>query len=238
VGKPGTTVTGIISVSSSRPEETQIRATLGDFTRNIDGLLREATAAEVPRSSRTWMDIDQREFVAGREGSIPLVVTIRIPEDAAGSYWALVSLEALPSGAGIDRRRTTAVGVAVVPRIAVPVVVTVAGTEQVAVSIQEVHVAKAESGSALDCVALVENTGTTAVLLSGAFTVERQDEELASVDVGMVTSLPGTKVRVKATIPWQGESKDAGVHAYLRYGSGPTDSLEASTPLTSLRKPQ
>lgn len=229
VGKAGSTVSGIISVSSSRREQTQVRISLADFVRDLDGKVHEIPATEAKRSCKQWLEIDQREFTSPESGTVPLVVSAKISENASGSYWALVNIEAVP--AAVDRRTERAVGIQIIPRIAIPVVITVSGTENISVRAEEVHVTPQSDG--VDTYVIIRNDGNTAILLSGALVLERgsgnDSEEVASVDVNPITSLPGTSVKVKGLIPWKGDPSGLQAHAYLRYGPNPEQTLEAVT---------
>jgi hypothetical protein len=237
VGAPGTTVNVTVTVSSARPEETQIRAAVADFRRGVDGSVVEIPASEATRSCRAWIEVDQREFVSPKSGSIPVVVTAHIPNDASGSYWALLQLDALPPSESVMRKKSgTQLGFQVVPRVDVPIIVTVSGTGSVSIVSRDL-VAKRRDDGKLEITDTVENTGTVAVMLSGAFAVERKGatandaEELASVDVGPATSLPGAKLRISGVVDWKGDAASTIAHAYLRYGSGPNDTVEAIVPL-------
>jgi hypothetical protein len=87
---------------------------------------------------------------------------------------------------------------------------------------------------------LVENSGNAAVILNGAFALEKpsgrpgETVEVASADVSPVTSLPGTKLRVRANVPWAGGLDGLTLHAYLRYGPGAEETLTASATLEGL----
>jgi hypothetical protein len=174
--------------------------------------------------------VEQREFTSPESGTVPLIVSAKIPKDGTGSYWALVNLEAVPSLPSIGSRRS--VGLQIVPRIAVPVIITVLGTEHISVRATAIDMIAAVESSGLEADIVVENNGNTAVLLSGALALERSSgrewEELTSIDVGPVTSLPGMKVKVKGLIPWNGAVNGLQAHAYLRYGPNPDQTLEAT----------
>jgi hypothetical protein len=237
-GAAGSTVTDIVSVSSARPEETQIRTSIADFRRTLDGVVEVVPPEQAKRSCRTWIEVDQREFVSPKSGVIPVVVTAHIPSGASGSYWALLQLDAVPPPQTFARQPTPHVGVQVIPRVASPVVVTVAGNGTTAIVSREIH---GERGAEkIEAFEIIDNTGTNAVLVSGAFALERRTatgdtEELASVDVGPMTSLPGSPLRIRASIPWTADVGNAEVHAYLRFGSGSGDVLEARTAVGSHR---
>jgi hypothetical protein len=143
----------------------------------------------------------------GRLGIIgkQLRVTAHIPRGASGSYWAAVSVT---SGQ--------------MPRISIPVVVTVQGTEQPDVAFSAPEVVQSANGL-LECQSIVENKGNTAVLIRGAFSLEKQvsskdTEELQIAEVGPVTSLPGTKMKIKANLNWAESMDGLQVNSYMRYG--------------------
>jgi len=231
VGKPGATVSGVIRVGAAREEKTAVKVTVTDFTKDEDGQLRENPPSGVARSCRNWLRVDQENFFAPGGGMAELRVTARIPADAQGSYWALVGLEVPPPprkpGAGT-------LGIAVVPRVAVGVFVTADGTVKRQVRVAAITAHK-KADEPVEVVATIENAGNAAVLVSGSFTLERPGTkgadtvELASKDVGPVTSLPGNRLRLRAKLDWTGSVADLQVHSYLRYGPEPEDGAESAT---------
>ncbi|HTS03521.1 MAG TPA: hypothetical protein VMN04_13435, partial [Thermoanaerobaculia bacterium] len=117
-----------------------------------------------------------------------------------------------------------------VPRVVVPIVVTVSGTERRLVKIGGVRATK--SGDGVDAVCEIENTGNTAVLVSGAFTLERATgsgpaEEVAEAPVTAVTSLPGLKLRIRKSLAFPMPGAAYTVRAILRYGPDPADVTES-----------
>lgn len=233
-GAPGSTVSGIVKVSSSQIEEARVEAAIGDFTRDEDGKIHELRHDQATRSCAGWLDLDKTEFTAPGGTSEEITVIAKIPKEASGSYWAILGLSVPPSS-----RAGKGPGVQIVPRIAIPVVITVSGTDQrVVVARPPFSISVAEGG--LQCLLMVENTGNAAVLISGAFALEKttgkpaETEEVASVDVGPLTCLPGLKLRVKGKIPYVGPTGALMAHAYLRYGPEVGEALEAEASLEGL----
>lgn len=230
-GKPGSVVTGLIRVSSSRTEKNQIRANIRDFMRDEDNILRVVPAAH-PRSARDWLEIDQSSFDTSATGFTEVHVTARIPKEAKGSYWAVAEFSAAPA------RRTAANGVAiyVVPMVDIPVIVTVQGTEDYKLTIGQFTAVQRAGEEFVECMTIVENSGNSAVLLSGAFTLERSvggaTEEVAVYNISALTSLPGARLNVRGRIPWKGPTSGLQAHSYLRYGARPEDAAEAAATIT------
>jgi hypothetical protein len=221
-------VAGTIVVGSSRAESNQVRVTLLDFSRDEDGRVVERPLGGEPRSGRTWLEADRTEFTSPETGRVEVRITARIPADAKGSYWALAALESLPPKPKLGM----GMAIQMVPRVVVPIVVTVAGTERRLVKIGGVTATKGEGG--VDAVCEIENTGNTAVLVSGAFTLERgagsgPAEEVAEAPVTAVTSLPGLKLRIRKTLPVPVPNASYAVRAILRYGPDPADVTESAT---------
>lgn len=242
VGAPGSTVSGIINVSSPRVEENRIRVTFGDYTIDAMGN-REEVPAGTSGGERTcshWLDVDQEQFVSPERGSVPVVVTAHIPQNASGSYWAAAYFEVVPKPPALNPERPDrpAVGVNLLPRIGVPVIVTVKGTERYSVKVSKISAKRIDRG--LEATIVLRNDGNSAVLISGAVALERTGtsvpEELASKDVELVTSYPGADRVIKLTFPATAvaEPSDVNLNAYLRYGPGAEQTIEASSKLASI----
>jgi hypothetical protein len=229
VGAAGSTITETIYVSSSREEKNYVQVAISDFVRTIDGELREASADDVVRSCKDWIDVDQNSFTSPEQGRVQLTLTARIPANAQGSYWALLSLRSVPpSRTGPAKGH----GFRVVPRIAIPVLVTVTGTEKREMTITDFKVTSVADG-VVDVEAVLENRGNVAVLFNGAFTLDRvappsEIIEVAEVPVEILTSLPGHKSRVKGRLEWKGALSDLRAHSMFRYGPNANDVAEAT----------
>lgn len=223
---PGKPATETIEVFSPGGEVNEVKVSIVDYVLDDAGRLTQVSSPHA-RSARRFLEVDQAVIQAPATGRVPLQVVARVPEGSAGSYWAAVALAVYPKPAAGKNK----VAVGVVARILVPVILTVNGPVDIQLLPSPIETFR-EDGK-LRASMWVENRGNAAVLLSGAFAVETKDreglaEELASANiVKPVTSLPGTKVRVYGTIDWNGDSTEAVVRAYLRYGNRKGDSIES-----------
>jgi hypothetical protein len=228
-GKPGQTVSGVLYVSSSKAEKNRITVTLAEFTRDEDGKVIGSETAHA-RSARAWLDVDRTDFLTLESGRTEVTVSARIPDNASGSYWALIYLQAEP--AARDPKRGSLM-FRVVPRVGIPVIVTAEGTTKPQLRIIETRAKRVADG--VEIYSTVENSGNTAVLISGAFSLERQaanstdSQELASDTAGPFTSMPGTKLKVKTQLKYNGSLAGVQAHAYVRFGPRPEDTAEAAT---------
>jgi hypothetical protein len=242
-GAPGETVSGVINVSSPREQENRVRVSFGDFKIDSAGKRVEiGTGDPSIRSCRSWMEVDQDQFVSPERGRVAVVVTARVPKEAAGSYWTSAYFEVVPKAkAAPGEGNAPGVSIAIVPRIAIPVIVTVRGTEKYSLQVRSLRANATPAGFAAEVV--VENTGNAAVMLSGAMTLERPSsgdvpEEIASTDVKSATSYPGGMTTIKADLAASGlEPSALELHAYLRYGSAATQVVEASSTLAKILAP-
>ncbi|HUJ12884.1 MAG TPA: hypothetical protein VL284_03755 [Thermoanaerobaculia bacterium] len=233
-GAPGSTASGVINVSSSQAQENTIRVSFADFI--IDSAGRRTEVASSPRSCKSWLDVDQRQFVSPEEGRVPVVITAHIPPDASGSYWAQAFFESVPAppALGAGPRRAPAVGVTITPRIGIPIIVTVSGSEKYDLKISGIEGEQSPLG--IDATIRVENRGNAVAMVSGAVAVEKPSanlpEELASKDIDPVTSYPGVTRTIKVHVPPVAIAHDAKVHAYLRFGPRADQTMEASATLS------
>jgi hypothetical protein len=226
-GEPGTTVSETIYVSSSREEKNFVQVGISDFTRDENGQVREIAAAGAPRSCREWLEVDRMNFTSPEQGRIQLTVRGRIPQGAAGSYWALVTLKSIPP----PRQGGSGHGFRVVPRVAIPVIITALSGEERTMKISELKVVSATPRE-LSVEAILENHGNVAVLFNGAFTLNSTDAngrltELAEAPVDMAMSLPGTRSRVRGTIAWDGTLDGLRLQSIFRFGPDQKDIVEA-----------
>jgi hypothetical protein len=238
VGKPGTAVSDVIRVSPSRQEATDVQVTLVDFTKDEDGRLRELPPGEARRSCKSWIELDKVDFKTAETGVVEVRVIARIPEQAAGSYWALLMFTVPPPKGPMG-----GVGMRVVPRVAVPVIVTTPEGGRRQVSITSVQAQRMATEQAVEGTAVVENTGDVAVLVGGAFALERPADkpedvvELGATDVGPLTSLPGTRLKVRGKVGWKGSSAGLVLRTYLRYGPDAGDAIDAVTSIDESSAP-
>lgn len=239
VGAPGTTVSGVINVSSPRPQENRIEVSFGDYAVDAAGKRDEVTNAQPgARSCRNWLDVEQNQFVSPERGTVPVVITAHIPANASGSYWAAVYFAVVPTPPSFDPSvKKPVIGLQMLPRIGVPVIVTVKGTEKFEIKVAKISAKRTDAG--LDVSVVVRNTGNAAVMISGALALERGSsnvpEELASKDIDAVTSYPGSDRVIRTTLPpVAANDGSVDLHAYLRYGRAAGQSVEASSRLAAI----
>ncbi|HEU5162911.1 MAG TPA: hypothetical protein VFV54_07190 [Thermoanaerobaculia bacterium] len=231
VSPPGGVGTATIMVASSKAERNRIRATILDFTRNEAGKIVEIKESHA-RSARPWLEVSAPEFETPENGRVEIQVTARVPNDAQGSYWAMVALDALPPPRSPAEGN---IGFQIVPRIVVPVIVTVSGTEQYDVAISRLDAVRSSGQLPVKGTITIVNRGNAAVMVTGAFTLERAGaegappEEVALDAIEPITSLPGTTMTVVGSLPWNGSTAGLQAHAYVRYGPRPNDATEAAT---------
>ncbi len=239
VGPPRSTVSGVINVSSPRPQENTVRVTFGDYTIDEEGKRTEVSAGDAGgRSCLTWLDVDQHQFVSPERGLVAVVISAKIPADASGSYWAEAYFQSVPPPPSFaPGGRAPSVGVRILPRIGIPIIVTAKGTETYGLKVNKLDAFRTSEG--FQTSVLLENTGNAAVLVSGAVALERPSpsnvpEELASKDVELVTSYPGAKRLIKVLLPAQTVDASTELHAYLQFGPGPERAVEAAAKMQAL----
>jgi hypothetical protein len=228
VGEPGSIVSETIYVSSSREEKNFVQVGIADFTRDEAGKVWEIAASAATRSCREWIEVDRNNFTSPEHGRVQLNLRARIPQGVVGSYWALITLKSVPPPRVAG---TSGHGFRVVPRVAVPVIITVLGGERREMKIAELKVISATERE-LDVEAVLENRGNVAVLFNGAFTLNSSDAEgrvteLAEAPVDMAMSLPGTKSRVRGRIGWNGGMTGLRIESIFRFGPDQKDVTEA-----------
>jgi hypothetical protein len=239
VARAGEVGTATILVASPKAERNRIRATLVDFTRDAKGKIVELKEPH-PRSARSWLEIGAPEFETPEKGRVPVQLAARVPADARGSYWALVALESLPEPRTPGAR---SIGVMIVPRVIVPVIVTVAGTESYDVAIEAFEATRAAGRIEVEPAITVANNGNAAVMITGAFVLERlargdaPAEEVALDQIEPITALPGTTMTVTGLLPWNGSTASLQAHAYVRYGPRPQDAVEAASTVDNAATP-
>ncbi|MGC8722961.1 MAG: hypothetical protein ACP5VF_03710 [Acidobacteriota bacterium] len=236
VGRPGQTVSGVVQVSASNNQDTPIRVTFGNFTKDEEGRLVElAEGAEQPRSCLAWLSASQLTFTAPAQGRASIQVSAQIPEGVSGSYWAFVAFSAPP-----PPRNGGGTSLLFMPRVIIPVIVSVEGTLAPKVQFQATTARYDPVLGGVEAKAILVNTGNAAVLINGAFALEQQGpgdtspNEVGEKEVGPLTSLPGTRLVAKGLIPWSGPWTGLQVHSYLRYGPEPDQAAESVTSIADL----
>ena len=179
----------------------------------------------VARDLGRWLSVDRAEGDIEQTQPLELLVRIAIPSSASGTFWTAVKIDTQSRVAGRGDV------VVVRRRIAIPVVITVPGTDQPLCHL--IDVGAVEVNGKLMITATIENAGNVAVRAPVAFAIVRVDAsnaevELASTETEPFLLLPGGKRTLRAELkPHSGES-GAEAWAYYRYGP-------AAGAVTSLR---
>lgn len=231
---PGGAASDVVKVSSSKEESNRIRALLLDFTKDEMGRIQVLQDGENPRSCKGWLSLDRVDFLTPEQGSVEVRVTAHVPPDARGSYWALLALEVLPP----PRNEGSGTGVVFIPRVAIPVIVTASGTEERGLQVEGFRAAY--NGAEVVTELSVRNTGNAALLLQGAFTVEKPGaegslpEEVASDEPDPQTAYPGARLRIRGKVTLPLPEPGLSAHAYFRFGPEPSQAVEAATDVEGL----
>jgi hypothetical protein len=230
-----------IAVSPADATRTRVSVSVDAFVLDADGNPQRGS-----RSGATAdLAVETREVVldGGRRESV--TVRCRVPETAAGTLWAVVLFEAEP----VERPGAGDKPVLVVTRLAVPVFLTVSGTERRDLRILGLDVVSATAGR-VDVSARVRNEGNAVLRPTGLWTVEEapggaEPVELATADVEPAVILPGSTRVLHASLASKDRDKDSFAAAsapggdrrritaglYLRFGTGSGDVRQAHAPV-------
>jgi hypothetical protein len=235
--RPGETARGIFQVSAAQREKTLVRITVKDYDKTPDNKTVEGEAGRTPRSCATWTRLEPVLLETAEEGWSPVQVFVAVPPDARGTYWAMVAFEVEPPAP----KPGTGARLAIRPRITLPLLVTVEGTEIRSARILGSRATLKADGS-VEASAEIENLGTTGLMLSGSWVLEsvarpgETPEELHEHAVNGFLVLPGHRLtRTEVLKPEPAVVPPASAHVYLRYGMAPGEIVEATVPLEGNR---
>ncbi len=172
--------------------EGRVRPNFGDFDLNEAG--DPVSAKSLARSCAAWARPDRNELSLRTGGETELRVAVEVPATARGTYWCLLSLEVESLSSAAPRGNV----VQVLPRISVPLLVTVAGGSPARLS---AHFEKTEGSSQeLSSSILLEGEGDDAVHLTGSVALEetspRGPVETGRMVIPRTLVLPGHRRRV------------------------------------------
>lgn len=163
-GAPGERVTTTVTVLTMSNASQQVATEVGDWTMSMGGDLTFFPGGTLATSSAPWIDVDAGDFELAPNGGREVRLDVAIPEDASGTYHAMVFFTVVPPPS-----ESAGVGVITTSRVAFTVYVTAAGTEVDGAELVDLY----RSGPGT-LTAVVVNTGNTLMRVSGA--IELRDE--------------------------------------------------------------
>jgi len=201
---PGQTITHTMTISimdADPPLDMLVQVT--GFGQSLEGApqVLEASEDTSPFSTRSFITLDTTSFHLDPGDSQQVTATISIPQDvSAGGRYALIDIRSQPIGEG---------GVGVVTAIAVPIALTIKGSELIHEGrITEVSTSDAISGQPVDIFTTLENTGNHHFKIKGEVTVsDAAGETLDTIYTSLTSSsvVPTLSAQLKATYIPQGE---------------------------------
>lgn len=209
--------------------DTRVTASVDSFSLRLDGQPERGAGGQ--RTAQ--LTITPSSFLL--QGGRPEKLAVRCAVDASarGSFWAVILLDVEPVRQVDEDGRP----LAVVTRLAVPVLVTVEGAAPPDVRIGDVQAASI-GGERIELEATLENVGDSVARVSGFWVLEAGNEtdrvELASSDLKDVVVLPGTRRRVRCVIvEARAVARAESGELLLRYGPAAGQTASARFPLKS-----
>jgi hypothetical protein len=86
-GEPGEEVRASFSVFNDDAEAVDVEISIADWDLDVDGVTRFHPPVAIPRSCASWLDVAPTRFLLPPDGEAEIVVSLRIPEAARGTYW-------------------------------------------------------------------------------------------------------------------------------------------------------
>jgi len=161
---PGETVSTTVTVLTTAATEERVVAATSDWTLGVGGELTYLPAASLPSSAASWLALEADEFALAPGGSRELRIQVTVPEDAEGTYHAMVFFTVVPAPTD-----TPGVGVTTTARVGLTVYVTVTGTERSGSELVDLY-----RPDPATLAAVVVNSGNTVMRLGG--TIELRNE--------------------------------------------------------------
>lgn len=204
----------ILTPTDRRP--VRVRVTIEPFILDEEGT-PDHGPGKTPVSSRVaGLEVAPRELQL--EGGSPGVLEVRCtaPPELRGTSWAAVLIDVETAGLTQERGRATIV----ITRVAVPVFVTVEGTERPDLTIEGLKAQWSPRGG-IEFDAVLENRGNTVLRASGAWAAEKGSLELASEDFEEIVILPGFRRRLHGDLGGAlGDARPISGHLWVRFGPG------------------
>ncbi len=137
--------------------------------------------AEAPRSAKDWVTVQPEKFtIAPKEGK-RLICTVRVPKEAGGGYYAIVSCHGIPQegGAEAPAEKGVGAGIRLTHRALVPVLLTVPAPRMEAVIDAAKPIIKLEQGGRSYALQLpVRNRGNIHTRMAGTVEVRSDADQL------------------------------------------------------------
>lgn len=207
-------------------EEARVRVGLADFDLDLEGRLAAGKAGE--RSCARVARVDRGELDLPAKSEATVRVRVDLPDGPPGTYWCLLTFEA-DAGA---RRSPDGSAVQVVPRVSVPILVTVSGGPPSKVT-GSFGPSLERRGTPLAASLVLKNDGLSAVGLTGALSAEEAGGagtvEVARQTVPTFLLLPGHARRLVLEVPAR-SALPLRLRAEFEFGEGRR--LELESPLT------
>ena len=199
--EPGAVYDEVVEVHNPTDAPQQARLYLTDYTFAADGSNAYGEPGGLARSNAGWVSFAPAVLTVPPGETVPVAVTVAVPDalPAAGSYWSMLMVEAIPAGAaestlGEDEGETLRLGVSERIRYGVQIATHV-GAAAADVAVVAAGVTDGPDGARV-LAADVENVGER--LLVGAVYLDVFDAEGAAVGrlEGSTSRVyPGTSVR-------------------------------------------
>lgn len=170
-----------------------VSISVSPFTIDEHGKPRSCECAEA-RSIRSWGDVSEHRLALESGQRDRVVLRLSVPADASGSYWGavLIDIDETPRQSGARIRS----------RIAIPVFVTVRGTESRRIELGTLTAFKSGDGIVVE--GSVTNRGNVVLHAPLALAVESGSQsdpvELASIDDAILVVLPEGRRIFRLTI--------------------------------------
>jgi len=204
-------------------EDTKVRVTFGNFDLDDEGRLVTGSGGEQSCARAAHADHGEIELKARSEAAVRVRVD---PPGPPGTYWCLLTFE----GNTLERRSRDGGTVQVVPRISVPILVTVLGGAPSRVTATFGGPPERKEGLVAGAVTL-HNEGSAAAAITGAVSANEVGSagivEVARMPVGPFLLLPGRSRRFALEIPVK-SALPLKLRAEFEYGEGRRLELESA----------
>jgi len=205
-------------------EDTKVRVTFGDFDLDDEG--RFVAARGTDRSCAAGARADRVELDLRTRSEAEVRVRVDAPGSLPGTYWCLITFEADAGG----RRSAGGGTVQVVPRISVPVLVTVTGGAPAKVTAMFTGSPERRE-SLVSGEVTFHNDGDAAAAITGAVSANEAGSagtvEVARLPLRPFLLLPGRSRRLALEIPVK-SALPVKLRAELEYGEGRRLELESA----------